>query len=199
MTDVQRATTVDEVAELYDRWGGQLYDEEISQLSHALQTAALARAAEAPDALVAASLLHDVGHLLEVATDGGRDRGVDTRHEAIGAAYLAELFPPEVTAPIALHVRAKRYLCAVDAGYASLLSAGSTASLERQGGPLGREEARAFEDNPGWLEASRLRRWDDEAKVDGLEVPAFESYLPLLYSLAPLGSPTRRTGRTRHP
>jgi [1-hydroxy-2-(trimethylamino)ethyl]phosphonate dioxygenase len=183
MTDAERATTVDEVAELYGRWGGQRYDEEISQLAHSLQTAALARAAEAPDALVAASLLHDVGHLLELAATGDRDRRLDARHEARGAAYLAELLPPEVTAPIALHVRAKRYLCAVDPGYASLLSVGSTSSLERQGGPLDPAGVTAFEGNPGWVEASRLRRWDDEAKVDGLEVPPFESYLTLLHSL----------------
>jgi len=59
-------TTVDEVLELYDRWGGGRYDEAVAQLDHALQTAALATAAGAPEPLIAAALLHDVGHLLEL-------------------------------------------------------------------------------------------------------------------------------------
>ena len=40
-----------------------------------------------------------------------------SRHEATGARYLAALFGPAVTGPIALHVRAKRYRCAVDPPY----------------------------------------------------------------------------------
>ena len=50
------------------------YDEDLSQLDHALQTAALAVAADASDALVAAALLHDVGHLLELARRRRPDR-----------------------------------------------------------------------------------------------------------------------------
>ena len=60
------ATSVDEVLELYRRWGSEHYDEEISQTDHAIQTAALAVAEGAADELVAAALLHDVGHLLEL-------------------------------------------------------------------------------------------------------------------------------------
>ena len=109
------AQSIDEVLDLFERHGAELYDEEIFQLAHAEQTAALAQAAGATDAVVAAALLHDVGHLLEVAErQGARDRTTDQRHEARGSAWLAGLFPPAVTAPIALHVRAKRYLCAVD-------------------------------------------------------------------------------------
>ena len=161
------ATSVDEVLSLFERHGTQLYDEEIFQLAHAEQTAALARAAGATDAVVAASLLHDVGHLLELAErdDGERDRTVDLRHEARGSAWLAGLFPPSVTAPIALHVRAKRYLCAVDPSYVDVLSAGSVASLERQGGPMDAGEVTAFEANPGWAEAVALRRWDSASRT----------------------------------
>ena len=178
------AASVDEVLALYERYGDGHYDEELSQLAHAEQTAALAGGAGATDAVVAAALLHDVGHLLEVAGRGGpRDRTTDQRHEAVGAAWLASLFGPEVTAPIALHVRAKRYLCAVDPAYAGLLSPGSTASLARQGGPLDAADASAFEQNPGWEGAAALRRWDDAAKVQGLEVDPIDAYWPLLESL----------------
>jgi gamma-butyrobetaine dioxygenase len=89
-----------------------------------------------------------------------------------------------VTAPIALHVRAKRYLCAVDPAYAALLSEGSVASLARQGGPLDDAAVAAFEANPGWADAVALRRWDDAAKVPDLEVPPIESYRALLDDLA---------------
>jgi phosphonate degradation associated HDIG domain protein len=180
------AASVDEVLSLFARHGTDLYDEEIFQLSHAEQTAELARAAGATEAVIAASLLHDVGHLLELAErkDGERDRTVDQRHEARGSAWLAGLFPPAVTAPIALHVRAKRYLCAVDPHYTAVLSAGSVASLERQGGPMDAAEVAAFEANPGWQDAVALRRWDDQAKVPDLQVPSSESYRPLLDSLA---------------
>lgn len=178
------ATSIDEVLALYERWGAELYDEELRQLDHALQTAALAREAGAPDALVVAALLHDVGHLLEMADrDGPRDRTTDLRHEARGSAWLAGLFPPAVTAPIALHVRAKRYIVAVEPVYADVLSPGSTASLARQGGPLAPDEVTAFEANPGWADAVALRRWDDQGKVDGLAVPRLDSYRPLFESL----------------
>lgn len=181
----ETATGVADVVDLFTKWGAQLYDEEIRQLDHALQTAALALANGARDSLVAAALLHDVGHLLAIADRGGpRDRSTDLRHEARGAAYLAPLFPPSVTAPIALHVRAKRYLVTVDLAYASVLSPGSTASLARQGGRLSDDDIAAFECNPGWEDAVALRRWDDCGKVDGLEVPDLDSYRPLLAALA---------------
>ncbi len=178
------AQSIDEVFELLERHGAERYDEEIFQLAHAEQTAALAEAAGAADALVAASLLHDVGHLLEIAErQGARDRTTDQRHEARGSAWLAGLFPPAVTAPVALHVRAKRYLCTVDPAYAAVLSPGSTASLARQGGPMDVTEVAAFEANPGWEDAVRLRRWDDEAKVPDLAVAPAVSYRALLESV----------------
>lgn len=182
MTDGARS--LDEVMGLYEAWGAQLYDEEIRQVDHALQTAALAGRADAGAALVAAALLHDVGHLLAMADRSGpRDHSVDLRHEARGAAYLASLFPPSVTAPIALHVRAKRYLVATEPAYAAALSPGSTASLARQGGAMDPSEVAAFESNPGRQDAVELRRWDDRGKVDGLEVPELASYGGLLESL----------------
>jgi len=177
------AQSIDEVLEIYERYGPQRYDEDLSQLAHAEQTAALAGEVDAPDALVAAALLHDVGHLLELADAGERDRTVDHRHEAQGAAWLAGLFPPSVTAPISLHVRAKRYRCAVDPAYFEVLSAGSVASLQRQGGPMDDAEVAAFEANPGWEDAVALRGWDDQGKILDLHVSALVTYRGLLESL----------------
>ncbi len=119
MTEPTTARSVAEVLDLYQRWGHDHYDEDLSQLDHALQTAAHAIAAGATNDLVAAALLHDVGHLLDldarssaasasVAAPSGDDGA--RPHEDRGARFLATVFPPAITAPIALHVRAKRYL-----------------------------------------------------------------------------------------
>ncbi|MFZ4517804.1 MAG: HD domain-containing protein [Microthrixaceae bacterium] len=178
------AASVDEVLELFDRFGQDRYDEQVAQLDHALQCAALARRDGAPDALVAAALLHDVGHLLHLRDGGRGPADEDLAHEDVGARWLSELFGPEVTDPIALHVEAKRYLCAVEPGLTDTLSAGSRASLVRQGGPLDAAGVAAFEALDGAADATALRRWDDAGKVVGLEVVPLGAYRPLLESVA---------------
>lgn len=179
-----QAASVDEVLGLYRTYANDHYDEALTQLDHALQTAALARSEGADDALVAAALLHDVGHLLDLAQHGQRSTSTaDLGHEGRGARYLAALFPPAVTGPIALHVRAKRYRCAVDPDYHDGLSDGSRASLVLQGGPMSADEAEAFAASPASAAAVELRRWDDGGKVEGLEMPDLDDYRPLLESL----------------
>ena len=177
-------SAVDDVLALFERWGGDRYDEKVSQTDHAIQCAALARRDGADDELVAAALLHDVGHLLDLAGGGAYAPGVDRRHEVTGADHLATAFPAAVTDPIRGHVAAKRYLCAVEPEYAAGLSAGSQRSLAVQGGPMTAEEAAAFIARPGAADALRLRRWDDAGKVLGLERPGIETYRALLESLA---------------
>ena len=108
---------------------------------------------------------------------------MDRRHEAAGADFLSQWFGPEVTSPVARHVAAKRYLCAVDAGYLSELSPASVRSLHLQGGPMTQAEIAEFERDVHHRAAVQLRRWDDRAKVQGLEVPAFGEYQDLLRSL----------------
>lgn len=193
------AASVSEVLALYERWGSDHYDEDLSQLDHALQTAEHAVAAGAPNSLIAAALLHDVGHLLDLdarsssassSVSSPSSDGDDLAHEDIGARYLAGVFPPSVTAPIALHVRAKRYLCAIEPAYASGLSLGSRASLVAQGGPMAIEEAVAFERNPVAPDAMALRRWDDAGKVVGSDTASLERYRALLDHV----TATRATG-----
>ncbi len=182
------AGSVDEVIALFERWGTDPYDEEVSQLDHALQTAALAVEAGTTEELVAAALLHDVGHLLDLASGGpAAGGGSDPAHEAIGARYLGGLFPSTVTAPVALHVRAKRYRCSVDPGYAASLSPGSIRSLERQGGPLAVADVAAFAAHPGAEAAVALRGWDDRGKLDGLSVAPLSDYRDLLERVARKG------------
>jgi predicted HD phosphohydrolase len=101
---------------------------------------------------------------------------VDARHEKVGKAWLSRSFGPEVAEPVGLHVPAKRYLCAVDPAYPEQLSPASVQSLALQGGPMSEEEVLEFEQHPYYREAVRLRRWDDMAKIPGLEVPGLDHY-----------------------
>jgi phosphonate degradation associated HDIG domain protein len=177
---------LDELFELYQSPAARrMYDEDVTELDHALQAAALACAEDAPDHLVAAALLHDVGHLVSddnVSLD--EELTDDFQHERVGARYLTRWFGPEVTAPVALHVAAKRYLCAVEGTYFGGLSASSVRSLRLQGGPMSAAEVAAFEQRPHHREATLVRQWDDRAKVGGLAVAGLDDYLPLLARLA---------------
>ncbi|HXM42585.1 MAG TPA: HD domain-containing protein, partial [Bryobacteraceae bacterium] len=167
----------DQIVEIFEAKGGAAYfGEPVSQLEHALQAAYYAERENAPDWLVAAALLHDIGHLLHDVPEHVADLGIDARHEDLGHAWLAQYFGPEVTAPVRMHVDAKRYLCATDAEYLSLLSPASVQSLQLQGGPYSEAEAHEFEQRPFAREAVRLRRWDDLAKTPGMRVPGLERY-----------------------
>jgi len=177
--------SVDDLVVLYDTWGTRRYDEVVTQLDHALQCAALATRDGRSDGLVAAALLHDVGHLLWMAAhDDPSVPRQDTRHEDVGADTLAALFDDDVTEPIRLHVAAKRVLLSIDAEYAASLSPGSTASAVRQGGPATPDEVASFEALPRSAEALELRRIDDAGKLVGLDVRPFDHYVPLLRALA---------------
>src|SRR5262249_43366742 len=112
---------VDVITRLFETGGNAAYfGEPVSQTEHALQTAHLAESEGAPDSLVVAALLHDVGHLLDGLPESIADTGIDGRHEAGGSEWLSRHFGPAVVDPVRLHVAAKRYLCAVDPGYLAL-------------------------------------------------------------------------------
>ena len=62
-----------------------------------------------------------------------------------------------------------RYLTAVDASYYDGLSEASKQSLKFQGGPFQGSELEQFERDPLKGEMVKLRQWDDQAKVVGVE------------------------------
>jgi len=170
-------TIVDEILGLFARRGAATYHgEAVSQTEHALQAAELAEREGAPDHLIVAALLHDLGHLLDGQDEDLAARGIDGGHEEAGCAWLARHFGPEVTEPVRMHVAAKRYLCTVDPTYLDGLSPASRLSLSLQGGPMSAQGRAAFERHPAHADAIRLRRWDDAAKVPGLDVPGLEHY-----------------------
>jgi phosphonate degradation associated HDIG domain protein len=169
---------VDAIADLFGSAAGREYlGEPVTVAAHMLQAGALAEAAGAPPALVAAALLHDVGHLpLPVQPPL-------LEHEARGAAWLSAWFPPPVTEPVRLHVAAKRYLCAVEPSYFARLSPASVHTLALQGGPLTEAAAREFEALPYAADAIAVRRWDEQAKDPAAITPGFGHFRDLLQAL----------------
>ena len=186
------AQVVARLAELFASQGGNEYlGEAVTQAEHMLQAAACAQAAGASNTLVAAALLHDVGHMSESAETGeisGRAlmAGTDNRHSHVGADWLAAWFPEAVTEPVRLHVAAKRYLCAVEPGYFDRLSQASVYTLSVQGGPMSAQEVAEFERGSYARDAVTLRRCDEAAKDPDARVPGFEHYRALLEELVAL-------------
>lgn len=171
-----------DIARLYYERGGVAYaGEPVSQAEHALQCAWLAEQAGADDELVAAALLHDLGHLLVIEhstlTRSPTELGIDDRHQFIALPLLRGVFGPAVLEPIRLHVDAKRYLCATRPDYLAGLSADSRRSLALQGGVYDDAQARRFAAQPWAADAVRLRLWDDAAKVAGLETPPLAHFM----------------------
>ena len=172
------------IADLFATEGADEYfGEAVTQASHMLQAAALAKAAGARPPLIAAALLHDVGHFTAAVSGHDLMLGTDNRHSEAGADWLAQWFGPEVTEPVRLHVAAKRYLCAVEPGYAEALSPASVYTLAVQGGPMDAAERARFEAHAHAHDALRLRRWDDAAKDPAARPPAFGYYQPMLRHL----------------
>jgi phosphonate degradation associated HDIG domain protein len=174
---------VDQLLLLLESAGSYSYDgEAVSQLEHALQCAELARSAHSDGETVVASLLHDIGHLVEASRPHGELGVID--HAACGGQYLRELgFPAKVVDLVAAHVAAKRYLVAIDAAYAARLSPTSQRTLELQGGPMSAEEQAAFAADPLKIEKVRLRSWDESAKRPGHPCAGLTTYRSLLLSV----------------
>jgi phosphonate degradation associated HDIG domain protein len=178
--EMNAATPRQKVAVLFNYMeirGQSFYDEAVTQLEHALQCAALATQNDATPTLITSALLHDIGHfILDEHNADVVFLNTDLNHEEIGAQYLEPFFPKTITTPIRLHVPAKRYLCTTDATYYDGLSEASKMSLKLQGGVMSDVEQDGFEQIPYFRDALTLRRWDDMAKIKGLETVQLETY-----------------------
>ena len=135
----------------------------VSQLDHALQTAALLEHLHpGDDELAVAGLVHDIGHWLP--------GGTDETHATDAARAVRQALGERVAAMVGLHVEAKRYLVATEGDYGGVLTSDSVVSLGRQGGAMSEDEAAAFVALPRAADAVTLRRADDSGKVEGLAV-----------------------------
>ena len=179
--NLTRETIVPFLASIFRRRGAEEYlGEPVTIAEHMLQGAALAESEGASDELVAAALLHDIGHFTSEFGTYTPDDVEDKHHDDAGAEVLAPFFPPLVTECVRLHVAAKRFLCATDRTYFAKLSSASVHTLSLQGGPMSSGEVEAFRRNPFHAEAVRVRIWDEGGKVRGMRTKPFRDYEPLL-------------------
>jgi len=175
---------MEEILGIFQKRGSDAYyGESVSMTEHALQAAFFAQAAAAPAGLIVAALLHDIGHLVDDVPSDILDWTEDAHHEQVGGIWLAKRFRPEVSAPVRLHVLAKRYLLATDPAYFAKLSPASVITLKLQGGPMAAQEVARFEAEPFHQEAVQVRRWDDQGKVAGLKTPDLRHYCALIETL----------------
>jgi len=183
-TDLTPDNIVAFLRNIFIRHGAISYlGEQVTTSEHMLQGALLAEEANAPDALIAGILLHDIGHYIHEFSHAAFVQGIDDYHDKVGAALLAPFFPTMVTACVDCHVAAKRYLCATESDYFDRLSPASVHTLRLQGGPMSESETAKFANNPELEFLLQVRIWDEEAKVPGKKTRSFAYYAPLLESL----------------
>lgn len=179
--DLTRDTIVGYIGDIFARRGAESYlGEAVTMSQHMLQCARLAEEEDAGDDLIAAALLHDIGHYTSEFPDDALARNIDNHHDAAGAAVLAPFFPAVVVDAVREHVAAKRYLCATDPEYHARLSPASVHTLDLQGGPMSAQEVTEFRRHPGLDAIVRVRIWDDAAKDPDAPTPPFSHYAPLL-------------------
>ncbi|MDJ0626861.1 MAG: HD domain-containing protein [Rhodobacter sp.] len=175
---------VDFLAGIFERRGAEAYlGEDVTMSQHMLQGAELAERAGAGDEMIAAALLHDIGHFTSEFPEDALHDNVDARHEDAGARVLERFFPAVVVDCVRHHVAAKRYLCATDPGYLGKLSAASIHTLNLQGGPMDEAEVAEFARNPNLDAILQVRLWDDAGKDPKHQAPPFSNYAPVLERL----------------
>lgn len=184
MTTEQAQRITDEIFDLYESYGGAEYaGEKVSQLEHMAQAAQLAEDQGYDEEVVLAAFLHDIGHISEAAAPTERhmgDYGIKD-HEELGAEFLQKKgFSKKIVRLVESHVEAKRYLTVKDPGYYAQLSEASKQTLEYQGGPMTEEEAAAFEQYPLFDLIIKMRKWDEQAKIERQPLPDLSRYKTMM-------------------
>ena len=155
--------------------------EKVTMSEHMIQAAMIAEKKKSSKSLICACLLHDYGHfILEDPSDLVKKK-LDGKHEEIGYEYLKKFFKEDVVKPIKYHVKAKRYL-ARSKKYYNQLSKASKISLELQGGILNKKESKDFEKNKFFIDAVKLRKFDELAKKNNIKMKSINQYEKLLHS-----------------
>ncbi len=184
------------VLALYESRGGSAYfGEKVSKTDHMVQAASSAEAGGESERVVLASLLHDIGHLLE--QDDMNGLGVRD-HGRVGAEYLRSLGMDAIVCEmVARHADAKRYLVTTRTDYSKRLSPASRRTLLYQGGRMSKMECGRFEQLACFRGAIQVRVHDDCAKETGVPARGVASFVPLIRKYfapaapPPLDSPGR--------
>lgn len=173
------------IEDIFLRRGAEEYlGESVTIAEHMLQCAELAQNEGASDDVVAAALLHDIGHFTNEFPRDAAEQGIDSVHEEAGAQVIHRFFPELVHECVKYHVAAKRYLCATDDSYFSQLSEASVLSLKLQGGPMSEAECDEFAKNPHLKAILQVRVWDDLGKDADHKAPDFQHFRPILERVA---------------
>ena len=90
---MERRDPIDEIFRLFSTYGTSKYDEKVSLADHCLQTAALASGQQTEPEVVAAALLHGLGHFMLAESRGHEDfRTVDWEHDRVAAEWIRPRF-----------------------------------------------------------------------------------------------------------
>lgn len=174
-----------EVKELFELAKAEEYlGEDITLVEHMIQCAERARVDDAPDWLIVAALLHDIGHILVPDAASAQDSGIDMHHDDVGAEWISKRFPNNIVQVVRLHVDAKKYLVATDPSYYKRLSEASQLTLDIQGGVFSESEATEFIQQQFAHEAVLLRQWDDAGKVRGATELTIDDFEDLVNEVA---------------
>ncbi len=179
MIEENAITIADEIILLINSNGGSEYiGEPVTKFEHIIQSAMIAEEMGLSNEIVIAAMLHDIGHIIEEASDSNSMDCFGIRdHETIGAAYLkSKGFSECICQCVQNHVSAKRYLCYLEKSYYNQLSEASKKTLEFQGGIMSESEAIQFQLNPFFKEIIIVRRIDELAKKENLTYPPLKKY-----------------------
>ena len=183
--DTEKALQVtDEIMGYYEHHGGEEYaGEKVTQLEHMVQAAQLAEEQGFDEEVVLAAFLHDIGHICEAGHGDNEMDGFGIKdHEETGADFLqGKGFSKKVVRLVQSHVEAKRYLTFKDPAYYDQLSDASKKTLEYQGGRMSEEEANAFEQYPLFDLIIKMRKWDEQAKIEHKPLPALVHYRKMIF------------------
>lgn len=157
--------------------------ESVTQLQHALQCACAAKKNKHSEAVILASLFHDIGHFACATPQTSMKNLGVLYHEWIGAHLVLQLgLSTQVALLIGNHVNAKRYLAAKKPRYLEKLSEASQQTLLHQGGAMSANEIMQFEQHPLFKEILQVRVNDEKAK-ENIAVPELGEYEQLFCNL----------------
>ncbi len=177
-------TIVAFIGDIFERRGGEEYlGEPVTMAEHMLQGAHFAESANEPEAIIVATLLHDIGHFTSEFGTFSMDDTDDRLHEEAGAKVLEPFFPRLVVDCVRHHVAAKRYLCATRPEYFNRLSKASVHSLNLQGGPMSADEVDEFEKYANLADLIKVRHYDDAGKRADLTTKPFSYYAPMVQNV----------------
>lgn len=182
MKELEAEKVIEMIFQLFKENGADEYiGEPVSKYEHMVQSAMMAEDLGYADELIIAALMHDIGHLCAELTEENNMNGFGIKdHDILGAKLLRELgFSNLVIAAVENHVLAKRYLCTKFSDYFEKLSLASIETLKLQGGTMNEDEVALFEAHQYFEEIIKIRKIDELAKDEFMQITSVEKYKPL--------------------